>query len=769
MNAGPILLAVVVVSTGLLGIGAVLLVRFLDGRSWARSLLAFKVQFSSQVDVDQISAWLGSVAASSHAPRFSLLTGPPIMVELISDASGITHIVCVPKVMRDAMIAGLRAHIPGCRIEAVPDYFDHRIRPRFAVEARLTSHTRPLAIDRAPQAITALLHSLQPVMPGEQICISWIMTSAGTPKPVPSVSMQRSRTSEGFWPDGDLQADSESVRAQRLKEGTAPLLHAVVRVGIVASSKARTFSLYGRVWGCLRSLNAPGVRVVRRMLPSFLVVDRFMAKAVPITSWPLLLNAKEAAGLIGFPIKSVVVSGLQTNSARQLPPPLGNAESGSIIARSNFGDNTSWLKLARDDRLRHVYAVGPTGVGKSTWLANMAVQDARFGDGFAVIDPKGDLITDILSRIPEERQRDVILLDPSDLERPIGYNVLQAQGSEHARELSADFVLSVLRSLWAAYWGPRTDDVLRASLLTLTHTRALDGSAFTLAEIPELLTNRPFRRFVTEQPTVPHTLLGFWAWFEKLSDAERAQTIGPVMNKLRSFTTRASLRLTLGQSAGLDLSAILRQRKILLVTLARGVIGNDAAYLLGSLIVSGIWQAVLARAALPQGERSPFWLYLDEAHQITRLPVALSDVMAEARGLGLGLHLATQYVAQLPQEIRAAVLSTVRTLVSFQIEPDDARLLEPRFAPNLTARDLSSLGAYEVALRLCSGNQLLAPTTGTTLPLSEVVADADELRATIRDRLGRPRLDVEAALSDRLQTTGQGEVQIGRRKRGGPA
>jgi hypothetical protein len=226
--------------------------------------------------------------------------------------------------------------------------------------------------------------------------------------------------------------------------------------------------------------------------------------------------------------------------------------------------------------------------------------------------------------------------------------------------------------------------------------------------------------------------------------------------------------LTLGQSTGLDIPAALREGKVLLVSLSRGVIGVDAAYLLGSLLVSGIWQAALARAAIPQQQRRPFWLVLDEFQQVSRLSIALTDMLAEARGYGLGVVMANQYVSQLSPEVRAAVLGTVRNLVSFVVEPDDARLLEPRFTPTLSARDLSGLAAYEVALRLCSGNQVLAPCTGTTLPLPDATSDPARLREASRQRYGRERVEVERALQERLaggtDDSGHG---VGRRRRGG--
>ena len=758
MNVTAALLA-----CGLASLGLILLARSLDARAWQRSLTAFRLYPPVGLTPEQVTAWLRSLSALTHAPRWWLLPFPPLVIEVVATAEGIAHYLLMPDQQRSAMLAACLAHLPGARIEEAPVYLSSRPRFLLAAEWRLSSRHRSLGVDRVQATAMGLLASLQPLGPGELVCIQWTLTSGGTPPPVRDTRVKARNTP--WWLETNAPTDSDDVRAMRLKHREGPLLRMVGRLGVVAAARPRGYGLFGRTWGVPRQLNAPGAQFVRRLLPESMVVDRLRRLALPLTVWPVVLNPHEAAGVVGLPMSATPLPGLALRSSRQIPPH-GMSTKGVTLAVSNYPGNTQPLRLSRTDRLRHVYAVGPVGVGKSTLLAYTAIQDMAFGDGLTLIDPKNDLARDVLARVPQHRYDDVIWLDLADTAHPIGLNVLHTGHDEHGRELAADFVLSVLRSLWAQHWGPRTDDVLRASLLTLTHTRAVDGSAFTLVEVPELLTNKPFRLTVIEQPTVPASLRPFWVWFEQISEAERAQVIGPVLNKLRSFTTRTALRLTLGQSKGLDIPALIRRRKILLVTLSRGVIGAEAAYLLGSLLVAGIYQATLGRAVLEPSQRRPYWLYLDEFHQVARLSVGLTDMLAEARGLGVGVIMANQYVSQLSPEMRAAVLGTVRSQVVFQVEHDDAKLLEPRFAPSLTAQDLSSLSAYEVALRLCADNQVLAPTTGSTLPLPEPTADVEHIRELSRNRYGMARTDIEAALQTRLQTSATGFV-LGRRQRGG--
>jgi hypothetical protein len=239
------------------------------------------------------------------------------------------------------------------------------------------------------------------------------------------------------------------------------------------------------------------------------------------------------------------------------------------------------------------------------------------------------------------------------------------------------------------------------------------------------------------------------------------------MNKLRTLTTRTSLRLMLGQSQGIDLADVFRKRRIVLVPLSKGIVGTETAHLLGSLLMAALWQTTLGRAAVPAEKRRPAWAYLDEFQDVLRLGTdsELADMLAQARGLGLGLTLAHQYLDQLPRQVQAAVLGTARSQMAFQLDHDDARTLQKRFAPALTAADLMGLPAYEVAIRPSVNGQTRSPVTGTTLPLGAPLRDSAALANESRQRYGTARADVEAALRARIESPGGSK--IGRTRRGG--
>ena len=401
--------------------------------------------------------------------------------------------------------------------------------------------------------------------------------------------------------------------------------------------------------------------------------------------------------------------------------------------------------------------IGPTGVGKSTLLLGLIAQDMAAGHGVIVVDPKGDLAADALDRVPPGRLRDVVVLDPADEACPAGFNLLA--GPAEASELLVDQLVGTLHNLWKTSWGPRTDDILRAALLTL-----VGQPGMTICEVPLLLGDAGFRRRLVGRVDDPVALGPFWAWYEALSEAERIQVTGPVLNKLRAFLLRRSLRNVLGQAdAQLDLGQVLARRQILIVPLSKGMLGEEAAALFGSLLIARLWQTVMTRAAVTPAERRPVFVYIDEFQDYLRLPTDIADVLAQARGLGLGLTLAHQHLGQLPGPVKEAVLANARSRVIFQTAAADAGRLGREVAPYLTPADILGLGPFEVAVSLSADNRTAPPATGRTLPPPAVTGMAAAARAQSRSSYGRPRDEVEAAIRAR-HAGGSPAGPVGRRE-----
>ncbi|MGH3937413.1 MAG: type IV secretory system conjugative DNA transfer family protein [Pseudonocardiaceae bacterium] len=720
-------------------------VRIWDETRWRGSLTAFSVWLPVEVDAEQAGRWIGTLAAMTGSPwwwlsiaRWWPLGMPrwPIILELVATSQGVQRIVIIPSSMVGEVLASLAAVMPGVRADPLPGYWAHRWPQwRIAKELRLTGTRQLLDTRRAEDTARHVLASVQPLNSGELVRVQWIIAGA--------------RPSWHVRHDDKRRDKDHPPKAKILRWRTAqPMLTASGRIAIATKyrPRARARALLGKICGALRGMNALGAYLAsRRLFITPWVARGINTTRLPLLRWPFTLTSPELGALLGW-VSSHDLAGLPHAIARTLPPSPITPSHGLPLATSNHPGNKRCLCLRQEDRLRHLWIAGPTGVGKSTLMANLISYDIHRGYGVIAIDARGDLITDVLARIPDSRADDVIVVDPTITDQPIGFNPL---ASPH-KELAAGFVLHVLHSIYAESWGPRTADVLRASLLTLTHALPAAGGRYTLCELPELLTNPGFRRPVTSQP-LPPGLGEFWRWYEALSDRERLHVIAPVLNKLRAFTLSTPLRLLLGQSHGLDFTQVFTGRRIVLVPLKKGLLGAETATLIGSLMVAAVWQATLSRASIPEQQRHPIWMYLDEFQDIVRLPIDIGDMLAQARGLKLGLTLAHQFINQLNPQVRAAVLGTTQSQLVFQLQHEDAKILAPRFAP-LTLADLTGFGAFDIALRPCVHASTLGPVTGHTYPLPPPVRDPTQLADTSRLRYGQARDMIEAQLAARNHT-----------------
>ena len=473
--------------------------------------------------------------------------------------------------------------------------------------------------------------------------------------------------------------------------------------------------------------------------------DAALSHRLGPTAANLVLSAEELAQLCHLPLAGVPMDSAHVCIAPARP--LGRE--GSLLCRLEDDQRTP-VQIAQRERRQHLWMVGPTGCGKSTLLLNLALQDIEAGIGVGVVDPKGDLIRDLLERIPKEHADRLILFDPAQRERPLGLNVLDCE-DESERELVTDGVVSIFRKNFERFWGPRTDDILRASLLTL-----LRHPGTTLCEVPLLLLNREVRARLTKQLDDPIGLRPFWQEYEAFGDGQRAQMVGPVLNKLRSFLLRPTVRNVLGQSRStLELAQVMDRGGILLVNLSKGALGEDSSRLLGAFIVSRLWQTALRRARRPESWRPDFNLYLDEFQNYLHLPQSLDDVLAEARAYRLNLTLANQHLGQLHASTRQAVEANARSKVVFQASQEDARHLAHEFSP-LTEAHLQSLDLHQIAVRLSVAGHTEAAFTATTepAPLSLGAKHAAALAAQSLERHGRSRLEVEAEMQRRLAGLG---------------
>lgn len=690
---------------------------------------ALSIRFPRDVAEAQATAFWRGLAGLRLPWWRAVISGQPVVrFEVRANASGIAHLLWAPEGSEDYVAGQLRASLPGARIEPADPEAPQAID---AIELRTTTVTAPLRTDAAAEAGAALLATLQPLRDGESIVLQWLAVPSRLPTPNRLIDQLLGREPAGQ--DRETQAKLEE-----------PAFGASIRIGASAESLERARHLIRRSLGAFHLGTTPSVSFRRRFLPGALVRHQLHRALPPIASWPCLLNAKELAAFTGAPIESPAVAGLDLGTSRLLPPPAGLAQRGRAIGRATFPGANRQVALRTEDSLRHLHVIGPTGVGKSTLLANLILSDATAGRAVIAIDPKGDLIADVLDRIPANRERDVIVFDPADDARPVGFNLLE--GITEAPELITDHVVGTFHRLYSAFWGPRTDDVLRAAILTLSRKPGM-----TLAEVPQLLTDGGFRQRLLSRLD-DHVLEGFWAWFESLSEGERAQAVGPVLNKLRAFLMRRRLRNVIGQAEStISIEQVFERKQILLVSLAKGLLGEEAASLLGAALIARLWQVTQSRAALPAKQRHAVFCHIDEFQDYLDLPTPLGDVLAQARGYGLGLTLAHQHLGQLPKPVRDAVLANARSKVVFQTTHADARILARELGPILDPDDLQSLGAFEAYAAVAAGRAVLPPVSIETLPPKEPTGRAGAIRRASRERYGRDAATVDAEIRARAE------------------
>ncbi|MET8846011.1 DUF87 domain-containing protein [Amycolatopsis sp. NPDC004625] len=445
-----------------------------------------------------------------------------------------------------------------------------------------------------------------------------------------------------------------------------------------------------------------------------------------------LLSVSELAAIAHLPVDAKI-PGIERAGAKAVAPPPGVAVPGPEVKPLGVADSghARGVGLRVPDARHHVHVLGATGSGKSTLLGNLILDDADAGRGIVLIDPKGDLVTDVLSRLPREAADRVVLFDADSRQRPPCLNPLE--GGETDREV--DNLVSVFRRVYSAFWGPRTDDLMRASCLTL---RAQD-SVPTLADLPKLLSSDAFRARITSGLTDP-VLTGFWEWYDELTDSSRSQVISPLMNKLRAFLLRPFVRDAIaGGRSTVNMTQVLDEGGICLVRIPKGSLGDETTRLVGSLVVARTWQATTGRARVPQRERPDASLVVDECHNFLNLPYPLEDMLAEARGFRVAMTLAHQHLGQLPRELKEGISTNARSKIFFNASPEDARELARHTAPRLSEHDLAHLGVYHVAARLVVNGAETEPFTMTTAPLRPAVPGrAKEIRAVLRRRQAEP-------------------------------
>lgn len=399
------------------------------------------------------------------------------------------------------------------------------------------------------------------------------------------------------------------------------------------------------------------------------------------------------------------------------------------------------------DRGKHVYVIGKTGMGKSTMLENMAIQDIQNGEGIAFIDPHGSTAEKLLDFVPHERIKDVIYFAPFDVDNPVGFNVMEDVGYDK-RHLVVSGLMGALKRIWVDAWSARMEYILQNTLLAL-----LEYPGSTLLDVNRMLTNKTFRTAVVERITDP-VVRAFWTEeFANFTDSYTREATPAIQNKIGQFTANPLIRNIVGQSKStFDLRKMMDEKKIFIVNLSKGRMGETNASLLGSMLTVKIYLAAMSRADEPPMRlaRLPrFYFYVDEFQSM--MNEAFADILSESRKYKLALTLANQYIEQMEEKVREAVFGNVGTLICFRVGPFDAEVLKTVFEPTFVAEDLVGLGLGQIYLTLMIDGVGSAPFSAETIPPIEApsISYREDVIVHSRTAYAASRADVEKNVSDR--------------------
>ena len=425
---------------------------------------------------------------------------------------------------------------------------------------------------------------------------------------------------------------------------------------------------------------------------------------------------------------------------------LDNPNKITVFAKTNFRNKEVPFGIKTDDRRRHMYLIGKTGMGKTNLMENMVIQDIRNGHGVAFLDPHGDSVQRILNSIPSNRVNDVIYFNPSDLDHPVAFNILESVDPRY-KHLVASGLMGVFTKIWANLWSARMEYILNNTILAL-----LDSPGNTLLGITRMYVDKKYRKKIVDNVKDP-MVRAFWVdEFANYNEKYRTEAIAPIQNKVGQFLSSGIIRNIVGQpKSTIDLREVMDQSKILIMDLSKGKVGEDNSALLGAMLVTKLQLAAMSRTDIEEHERKDFYLYVDEFQNFAT--DSFATILSEARKYRLNLIVGHQYIGQLVQDkntkVRDAIFGNVGTLVVFRIGAEDAEFLVKEFEPIFTEVDIVNLPKYSILLKLMINGVASDPFSAVTLPPNPafITGNIEKVLKVSRERYANPAPEVEEKIS----------------------
>lgn len=660
----------------------------------------------------------------------SLLGQPPSLSLEIASLNQMVYFVVAVDASHEAFVRSqIAAQYPTSVITKMDDYLAPWSRFGFKAAGQLVQ-TAPFYFPfktynkfETTDPLAAILGVLGRTPPRTALVVQFLLTAA----PRGWATAARNILKKGVSAD-PLKFEAHPQKALIEEKIAYPGFRVGFRILSVADNQETANNLLGQLAGTYGgySLNEGNSFTLKRPYNQSDFISAVVRRTQRYTPKFQYLNTVEIASLYHFP--GLSLTGLKNiawgKTIKGEPPdnlPVDDhltddeRKNLTIMARTEYKNTMTRFGIRLIDRRRHVYILGKSGTGKSVLLSNMAVADINNGYGISYIDPHGDAIDHILNYIPDNRINDVVLLDPSDTAHPFHLNPLEVKKPEQ-KELVASGIVAVFQKLFAYSWGPRLEYILRNTLMTL-----IEIPGATMLDIPRILTDKNYTAWAVSQlhPYYHSVLIEFWTReYAMYNDKLKSEAIAPILNKVGQFIGSPTIRMILrSPKSTINLEDLMNSGKIVLLNLSQGKIGEDNSTLLGALFITQFQLGAMNRAVVAEEQRKDFFLYVDEFQNFAT--TSFIKILSEARKYRLGLVLANQYTAQLPEEIQKAIFGNVGTIASFVVGADDANRIQNEFGNLYTQDDMVSLDKYQIITKISIDNRISNPFPAYTLPLPE--------------------------------------------------
>lgn len=771
---GLLLLIVCLLAIALLGYGLVLLYRHRNREKDALEsvLLQVAVPRDNEIKIDAAEQLFASLASIRKGGRLSFLKPQPALsFEIVGAPGDIRFYVHTPKKLQDLVEKQINGAYPDAELLAVEEKLDQNKGGIIGNEYNIFSKDGKVAFaslrlkpadylpikvykDLPNDPFSSITSVLAKMTEGEGAAIQIMVSPADSKwKKLGKSYVSKTKKNEANPETAKYSADSKELEGIENKT-SKPGFNVVVRIVVSSTTMEAAEAHLGNIRSAFSQFDGLNSFTKNRHLLKGAFMTDFIYRYMPMRGQTSVLSSEELATVFHFPNKSVQTPNIHWVTAKRAPAPANIPVSGLFLGKSTYRGLSKPVYMDIDDRRRHTYIIGKTGTGKSEFLKDMIMQDIKSGQGLAVIDPHGDLVEDILPMIPPQRSEDVILFDPSDTQRPMGFNMLEAQ-TEEQKHFVVNSIIGLMYKLFdpnkTGIIGPRFEHAIRNAMLTVMYE---PGSTFV--EVVRVLTDANYVQELLPKVQDP-IIRRYWTdQIAQTSDFHKSEVLDYIVSKFGRFVTNKMIRNIIGQSdSAFNFRKVMDEKKILLINLSKGRVGEENSNFLGLILVPKILVAAMSRQDMPKEQRQDFFLYVDEFQNFATPDFA--QILSEARKYKLNLVVANQFIGQMEEEVKNAIFGNVGTIVSFRVGVTDANYLQHEFQPTFTEADLINVERYNTYIKTIVGGEPVPPFSmdlTRDLTKEKQLANprvAELIKELSRLKYGRDAAVVEAEIAQRAK------------------